>query len=177
LAIHKAYGERALKSYPLLNPLKLQMMRRTPWGPKFVPILDRIQYKSVEAIATLEKEFDWQFYGGKHHESVFTKFYQTYVLPTKFGVDKRRVHFSAKIRNGEMTRDEALAQLELPLYQDSQLKQDREYVLDKLQFTEDEFSALMVATACPHTAFPSDVKRIKNMSRFFDNIGLKQKLV
>ena len=94
-----------------------------------IRILDKIAYSKTQAINTLQEQFGWQYYGGKHYESVFTKFYQSYILPEKFNVDKRKVHLSSLIRNGEISRSEALKDLEKPLYEAAALAEEKDYVL------------------------------------------------
>ncbi len=79
----------------------------------------------------IKKELDWRDYGGKHYESQFTKFYQAYILPEKFHIDKRKAHLSTLICSGQMTRSEALLEMEKPLYDPAQLKSDKEYVMKK----------------------------------------------
>jgi len=98
---------------------------------------------------------DWQYYGGKHYESVFTKFYQAYILPEKFGVDKRRIHLSDLIMNGEITRDDALNELAMPRYEKTQLENDRDYVCKKLGFSKDEFAEYISTAPVSHYAYPS----------------------
>ena len=87
---------------------------------------------------------------------IFTKFYQCYILPTKFGVDKRRVHLSALIRNGEIDRGAALAGLQAPLYDPAELRRDKDFVLKKLGFDEPEFDKIMRTPPVPHDQYKSD---------------------
>ena len=108
----------------------------------------------------LSFELGWQYYGGKHYESIFTKFYQAHILPEKFGVDKRRAHLSSLIRNNEMSRDEALLELEKPPYDPKELEHDKKLVLEKLGFSETEFEEIMKLPARSHSDFPSDKKAI-----------------
>jgi len=118
----------------------------------------------------LEEKTGWQYYGGKHYESVFTKFYQAYILPEKFGIDKRKVHLSALIRNGEISREEAVAELNQPLYDPEELRRDKEYVLKKLSFDEQEFNALMKQAPVAHDFYKSDLNTrifLKNLARKF----------
>lgn len=109
----------------------------------------------------LRSEFDWEYYGGKHYESVFTKFYQAYILPAKFKIDKRKVHLSALIRNGEITRKEALKELADTLYKEPELRRDKEFVLKKLGFTSQEFDEIMAMPPVPHAHYPSELRYLK----------------
>jgi hypothetical protein len=108
-------------------------------------------------------EVGWQYYGGKHYESVFTKFYQCYILPNKFGVDKRRIHFSDLIMNGEMTREEAIEDLKKPLYDAVVLENDLDYVCKKLGFSNSEFNAYLKTPPVSHFAYPSYAKIAQKM--------------
>jgi hypothetical protein len=91
----------------------------------------------------LVDKFGWQKYAHKHYESRFTRFYEGYWLPTKFGYDKRRAHFSSLILTGQMTRDEALARIAQPAYDPETLAQDFEYIATKLDLTVDELKRIM----------------------------------
>jgi N-acetyl sugar amidotransferase len=149
--IHRRYGTLPLRSFPLIDKKTKDRIRR--WGLETVELLNWIPYDKAVAKATLQRELGWQDYGGKHYESVFTKFYQAYILPVKFGVDKRKAHLSTLVCSGQMTRDEALRELEKPLYDPEELRRDKEYVLKKLGFTEAEFDRMMSEEPVPHDAF------------------------
>lgn len=155
-SIHKAFGELPLETFPTLTTLRFQASRKFGFGQKYVEILNQIPYRRSEAMDTLRAEFDWQYYGGKHYESAFTKFYQAYVLPVKFGVDKRRAHYTDLIHNGEMTRQESLDLLASPPYDDDDLIRDKEYVLKKLGFSEKEFEQIMKCPVSPHNRYATD---------------------
>ena len=110
-------------------------------------------YNKKEVLEIIKKELGWQEYGGKHHESVFTKFYQNYILPTKFKIDKRKAHLSNLICSGQMTREEALAELEEPMYDPVELEADKEFVVKKLGFTMEEFDRIMSEPPRSHYDF------------------------
>jgi len=97
----------------------------------------------------------WRDYGGKHYESVFTRFYQSHILPEKFGIDKRKAHLATLICSGQMTKAEALEELKEPIINADLLKQDKEYTLKKLGFTPESFEAYLRTPPVPHMAFPS----------------------
>jgi len=167
-AIHKRFGERKLKSFPRMGLIPSILRRYLGLGFEFVEILDLVNFRKTEAMATLSEKTGWRYYGGKHYESVFTKFYQAHILPHKFGIDKRKVHLSALVRNGEMTREEAVAELAKPLYEADELRRDKAYVLKKLGFSDAEFEALMAEPPVAHDAYPSDVKirnALKSLAR------------
>jgi len=155
-AIHAAYGRVPLRSFPHLSTARWHAMQMVGRGVKVVRPLNLVNYRRDEAAATLAREFGWREYGGKHHESGFTKFYQGAILPRKFGIDKRRVHLSDRIRNGELTREEALAVVACPPYEPDELRVEGEYVRKKLGFDEPEWDAIMAAAPRSHRDFASD---------------------
>lgn len=164
-AIHKRFGTRPIKRYPTLSVWEMAWNHYVR-GAKSVSLLNFLPYRKDEAMKTLEQELGWQYYGGKHYESVFTKFYQAHILPQKFGVDKRRIHLSDLIMNGEFTREQALAELDKPLYDPLQLEHDRDYVCKKLGFSKEEFSAYMAAKPVSHYEFPSYAKIAQSLVSF-----------
>ena len=161
-SIHRRFGTKPIHNYPTISIWRMawqNFARKT----KSVSILNYLPYSKTEAISTLERELGWKYYGGKHYESVFTKFYQAHILPEKFGVDKRRIHLSDLIMNGEITRDEALEELSRPLYQPGALEQDTEYVCKKLGFTRQEFADYLKRAPVSHFAYPSYAKTAKKL--------------
>jgi N-acetyl sugar amidotransferase len=155
-SIHKRYGEVPLRTYPHQPKLRRRLSELFGRAPITVMLLDLINYRRDHAAATLRDQFKWRDYGGKHHESTFTKFYQAAILPHKFGIDKRRVHLSDQIRNGEMSRDAALVELTAPVYSPEELALESEYVRKKLGFSVSQWDEIMATPPKPHLAFPSD---------------------
>ena len=171
-AIQAQFGSRKLKELPILgvwNQGRYTILNgiRT-WAP-----LDLIDYSKAGAKQLLMEEFGWRDYGGKHYESVFTRFYQGYVLPKKFGIDKRRAHLSTLILNGEITRDEALAELQQPTYDEDLQAEDRAYVGKKLGFTEEEFDRILAAEPVPHETYGTDERA---RDRFFGVVNTLRRL-
>jgi N-acetyl sugar amidotransferase len=154
-AIHAAYGSVELRTFPHVSALRwgMQAIGR---GLEKVQLLNLVNYRRDEAAATLKRELGWREYGGKHHESAFTKFYQGAILPRKFGIDKRRAHLSDRIRNGELTRAEALAEVARPPYEPDELRVESEYVRKKLGFDEAEWESIMAAQPRSHLEYASD---------------------
>ena len=131
-AIHKEFGNgRTEKAIPTLSPMR-QSYYTLAKGIRVLNPLDYIPYNKEQAKEILKKEYGWQDYGAKHHESIFTRWYQSYILPTKYGIDKRRSHLSALILSGQTTRDEALAELEKPACSEEQIAEDRKYIMRAL---------------------------------------------
>ena len=150
--IHKKYGKIKLKNYPFFSSVKSKKYINLK-GIKIIDILNYIDYNKRKAKQILKDELGWRDYGGKHYESVFTRFFQGYILPTKFNVDKRKAHLSTLICSGQITREEALQELEKPIYDAEQLKIDKEFVLKKLGLTEEEFEDIMKQKPVPHSHF------------------------
>jgi len=155
-AIHAAYGEVRLKTFPHMSALRWNLILELGLGVRPVQLLDLVNYRRDEAAATLAREFGWREYGGKHHESLFTKFYQGEILPTKFGIDKRRLHLSDLVRNGELTRGDALAIVAEPAYEPNELRSESEYVRKKLGFDAAEWAEILAAAPRSHADFASD---------------------
>lgn len=155
--IHSHYGSVKLTTYPTFNFKKYvyysALLRLSP-----ISILNYVPYQKQEIKRFIMKELNWQDYGGKHYESLFTKFYQAYILPVKFKIDKRKAHLSTLICSGQITREKALQELELPLYKPEELNQDKEYVLKKLGLSNDEFESIMLMPPRMHQEFKSDTK-------------------
>lgn len=176
-SIHEAHGSVPLKTYPHLSTTRWRAMQLTGTAVKSVQMLNRLNYRRDVAAATLTREFGWREYGGKHHESVFTKFYQGAVLPKKFGIDKRRVHLSDRIRNGEISRSEALDVLAEPLYDARELKVESDYVRKKLGFDEGEWEQILSAPPRSHAEFGSDRERSWPIALYRSLRGLRHRLV
>lgn len=154
-AIHHQFGERPLKSLPALGVWKAAYYYFLR-GIRSVPLLDLVDYKKSDAKRLLMLECGWRDYGGKHYESIFTRFYQGYILPTKFGIDKRRAHLSNLILNGEMTREEALSELQQPTYDEELQQRDKAYVAKKLGFSDDDFDKILALPIRRHEEFDTD---------------------
>lgn len=156
LDIHKQFGKGSLNTYPLLGARKMKSFEKK--GLKTFAPLNFMPYNDEEARRLIVDELGWVDYGGKHHESIFTRFYQGYILPVKFGVDKRKAHLSTAICNGTINREEALAMLLQPTYDPDLQKQDYEYVLKKLDLTHSQFEAIMSAKPRSHFEYKSELK-------------------
>jgi N-acetyl sugar amidotransferase len=154
--IHKKFGTKKLKSYPLLGYLGSIYLKKVK-GIRTIPFLNYIDYNRAEAKTFLIEKMGWEDYGGKHHESIFTKFYQSYILPRKFNIDKRKAHLSTMICSGQITREDALKVLEEPLYDENELHRDTEYVLKKFGWTEEEFEEIMNLPVKAHDEYKTDL--------------------
>ena len=151
--VYRRHGRgKGIGKYPLLSlPKACWMQTRIH---QVMPLND-IPYSKKEAIGVLSEKFGWEYYGGKHFESRFTKYFQSVYLPKKFGYDKRRHHLSCLVLNGEMTREEALAELAQPPYPIGQQKEDEEYILKKLEIDPTEWQEILAAPPTPNNRYPS----------------------
>lgn len=143
LDIHRQFGSRPLNNFPTTSILRHKVYLPYIKGIKVVRPLNYFPYVKEEAIKLLVDEFGWQPYPQKHFESRFTKFYEGYWLPRKFGYDTRRVQYSSLIVTKQMTREEALDKLSHPPYDEETISQDFEYVATKLGISVDELREYM----------------------------------
>jgi N-acetyl sugar amidotransferase len=150
--IHKKFGKIPFKTYPYFGLMQQQIISRAK-GIQTIKPLNFIDYNKELAKKTIIAELDWKDYGGKHYESIFTKFYQAYILPTKFCIDKRKPHLSTLIFSGQLSKQEALVELEKPLFQDNTFAQEKEYVLKKLNLSALEFEMIMKQPRVEHQVF------------------------
>jgi N-acetyl sugar amidotransferase len=171
--IHKQFGSKKLKGFHNFG------IARTAYNIfvkkiKYIPILNYFRYVKSKAIELLKEELGYKYYGLKHYESIYTRFYQAYILPKKFGVDKRRAHFSTLIRSGQMTREEALSELKKPPYPADLLEEEKEYVVKKLCLTNEEFEKIM---ALPIRSFHDYPNSYFWFTRFAFLLRLSKKIV
>ena len=169
LDIHKKYGEKELKTYPVLKLFE-RIYYQIIKNIQTIELLNYVPYKKTDALKILKEKFKWEDYGNKHGESSFTKFFQNYILPEKFGVDKRRPHLSALINAKEISRNKALEEMKKPLYPESELKIDKEYVIRKLDMTKEEFEKYMKAPRTSHYDFKTADKRLKFIRRIYKKL-------
>lgn len=157
--INDRFGTKRLKTFP-----HYRFFHKTVYYPRIKRIevispLNWIEYNKFEAMKFMEKELGWVPYGGKHHESIYTRFYQGFILPRKFEADKRRPHLSCLINDGRMTRDEALREIQQPPLEEDVLERDKTFVIKKLGFSETEFEEIMNSPPKSFHDFPSDTNR------------------
>ena len=132
---------------------------------RYIPLLNYVPYIKEEAKREIQRELGWVDYGGKHNESTYTKFFQDYLLPRKFGIDKRRAHLSNLIMAGQLDRAEALRQIALPPGQPEELEEQRAYVLKKFGLSSAEFDEIMAAPPRSVDDYPNSTKLLKRASR------------
>ena len=136
--ILKKFAKSKLKTYPFSSIFRHKIYLRYIKRIKVLKPLNFVPYKKEEAMSFLEKTYGWQRYPQKHFESRFTKFYEGYWLPSRFGFDPRRVQYSSLILTGQLSREDALTKLKEPVYSKDELKQDKEFICKKLDITINE---------------------------------------
>lgn len=123
---------------------------------RLVYLLNYVPYVKTDAMQAIQDKLGWVYYGGKHYESIYTRFFQGYILPRKFGFDKRRGHESTLVCSGQLTREQALKNLEAPIYPSEELlEEDREFVIKKLGLTEHQFVEIMELPPKTFADYPS----------------------
>ncbi len=169
-AIQKRFGTMKLRKYPKLSlPYDVIYCRLIKRITK-VDVLNYFPYVKAEAMTLIEREFDWKYYGGKHYESVFTRFFQTYYLPVKFGYDKRRAHLSSLVVSGQMTRAEALEKMKENLYSPESLREDKLYIARKLGISVEEFDNIMKLPLKTFRDYPSNDTLIRILFKTRDRL-------
>lgn len=162
--VHRIFGTVPLTTYPHYSLSGLAWMtvaRRI----RTVSILNYVDYHREEAMRLLQDQLGWIYYGGKHHESVYTRFWQGYVLPRKFGVDKRYGHLSDLINSGQLTRAQALEEIAKPPYPEEEQQQDLQYVVKKLGLSLAEFEQLMALPAKSFRDYRNSYQRVDTLKR------------
>jgi N-acetyl sugar amidotransferase len=173
LDIHHKFGKLPLVKFPLTTILKHKVYLRYIKKIRVVTPLNYLPYIKADAMRLLEDEFGWQPYPQKHFESRFTKFYEGYWLPKKFGYDTRRVQYSSLILTKQMTRDEALEKLTRPPYDEDTIAQDFEYVATKLGISVDELQGYMDGPNKSYKDYKSQESIYAAGSRLMRLIGLE----
>jgi N-acetyl sugar amidotransferase len=170
-AIQKRFGSVKLKTYPLMG-----LVKRNLWYPevrriKTADLLNYMPYYSSDAKAAITSELGWRDYGGKHYESVFTRYFQGHYLPTKFGYDKRLAHYSSLILSGQMTRDEALEKMETTNYPEELRRQDHEFIAKKLGVSVAQLEEIYALPPVDYSAYPNAKASSDRLFAFTASVG------
>lgn len=150
--IHKKFGKIPLKTYPIMSPIRRRLVARLKPFHSW-PLLNYVDYNKEMVKKLISLELGWRDYGGKHYESVFTRFYQGYILPNKFKVDKRKAHLSNLIFSHQLTKEEALKELVKPIYPIHLLQTDKEFVCKKLGISREELQIYINTPAKMHSEY------------------------
>lgn len=171
--ISRRFGGPRLKTFPSISTL--DTARYTIWNKiHWLGFLDYLDYRKGDAVAVLERDFGYKPYPYKHYESVFTRFYQGYLQPYKFGADKRKPHLSSLIMNGEISRDEALRMAQGIAYPSERaMERDRRYFIKKMGWDEAKFEDYMRRPEVPHDAYPSEAGYYRKLVALYRKLNLK----
>lgn len=166
--IHRKFGRlKKLNTFPYLSL----------WRIIYCGFLKRIKdirpyyyldYSKSSAREFLEKQFGWQYYGGHHHENIFTKFVMSYWLPVKFGIDKRIINLSAQVMSGYISREKAISELSGPALSETEKEEIYSYVLKKLDFTKEEFEDILKSDNKSFRDYPNQEKLLFHILKFFN---------
>lgn len=159
-AVQKRYGSRALKTFPTFGFAKetyYKLVKRI----RFAYVLNHVPYSRQDAIKILGEQLGWKHYGGKHHESKITGFVHSYILPTKFGIDYRKATMSTQICAGEISRAEAMAELQKPPYDKNQVRADKQYLAKKFGLTLAEFEAILSQPPKSYADYPNQKRQLE----------------
>jgi len=172
-AIHSKFGSSSLRNYPhfsFFNLFYWTFIKRI----KVVTILNYLEYDKEKVMKLIQDKLGWVYYGGKHYESVYTRFFQGYILPTKFKIDKRIGHLSDLIRSGQLSREKALKELSGEGY-DAQMKNiDLEFVMKKLDFDKERFDTIMNEKPKSFMDYPNSASVIIKLKRFVNYLRQKE---
>ncbi len=177
LDIHRRFGTRKLKSFPLSGIFKFKIYYRFIKGVQVVKPLNSIRYIKEEAMQELIDRFGWQKYAHKHYESRFTRFYEGFWLPTKFGYDKRRAHFSSLILTGQLSRAEALDKIARPAYDEEVIAQDFEYIATKLGISVQDLTDLLNGPKKTYRDYKNDMGLITLGTKVLRLAGVQRAII
>ena len=175
--IQKKFGRKKLSNIPT-NGIFQQLYYKFI-GIESVPLLYFTDYVKNDVTNRLEKELGWQDYGGKHFENIFTRFYQGYVLPYKFGIDKRKAHLSNLIFSNQITLEEAQFHFDNNKYNLSMMQSDMEFVAKKLDFSLDEFKVILDQDNVDHEFYGTDFNQRNLLFKLINTLtfGFKSELL
>jgi N-acetyl sugar amidotransferase len=161
--IHRQHGTRPLETYPMLGIIRFAYINKIKGFKEFRPLnyqgseeFTILPYRIEKAKDVLQREWGWKDYGSKHGESIITRFYQNYILPTRWGFDKTKPHLSTLICSGQITRDEAVKILQEGVYSSEMRESDQTFILNRLGLTEEEFNSYMNLPRKEHTEYKTD---------------------
>jgi len=178
-SIHKQYGKVKLETYPRMGLLQWYLSKHLKFGIQTLELLNLIDYSKKNSIKELSEEYDWKNYEEKHYESFFTKFYQSYILPKKFHIDKRMVHYSCLIRNSEIKRSEALEMYNNNKFISNKEKlfyEDIKYFCKKLDFSVSEFDEIMKKKPVSHLNFSNSEKIFLFLKKIYLKLNEKKNI-
>ena len=159
--VHRKFGKiKKIKSFPHMSVIKLQYLVFIK-GVREFRLMEFIDYNKKKVDVVLKEELDWEYYGGHHHENHYTKFFQSYYLPQKFNIDKRKTELSALVRSGQISREEAIKEIEASPYHYEQETVD--YVINKLEISSEEWDKIMKSPVKSHDEYKTLLPYIRAM--------------
>jgi N-acetyl sugar amidotransferase len=162
--VHKKFGNLNLKTFPLISFSRLLYLGYVQ-NIKTVAPFNFIGYQKRDAQKVLKELYGWEYYGGHHHENLFTKFTISYWLPEKFQIDKRIITLSAQIVSGEISRNDALEIITMPSYDSTKILEEKKYIIKKLGFSEEEFQSIWNNPNRSFLEYPSNYSTIKRFAK------------
>lgn len=175
--VHRVHGSVPLKSYPHFGFVKLFYYNFIR-GIRNVSVLNYVDYNKERVMRTLQDELGWVYYGGKHYESIYTRFFQGYILPSKFNIDKRYGHCSDLINARQLTREQALEELSVNSYSEEMKEADLAYAAKKFSLTVEQFREILARPPSNYGSYKNSarfVARLKTFVNFLRGVGLYPK--
>ena len=163
-ALLRRFGTKKKNNLPIIGPVSKFLYERVA-GIQMLNPLDLIEYDKNAVKSLLIDELGWRDYGGKHYENVFTKFYQGYILPQKFHVDKRKAHLSTLICSGQLSKKTAQELLEAPVYPVDEIDSDKTFFIKKMGISSAQFEEIMEQAPVRHTHYPSYINVIRKLQK------------
>lgn len=174
--IHSKFGKKELKSFPIVDILSYKIYYKYVLGMQVFKPLNLVPYNKKEVENLLFEKFGWEKFQHKHHESRFTRFYEDFWMPKKFGYEKRRAHFSSLILTGQMTREEAIERISKPELDKKFLEKEFEYVAHKLDLTVEELQNLLEGENKTFSDYKNKRSLIGFGSQVMRLLGLEKRL-
>jgi N-acetyl sugar amidotransferase len=175
--IHSRFGKRPLKTFPTADIFTYKLYYRFVKGVRIVKPLNEVPFHKEEAMQELVDKFGWQKYAHKHYESRFTRFYEGYWLPTKFGYDKRRAHFSSLILTGQLARQDALERIAKTAYTPENLAEDFEYIATKLDLSVPELQEIMDSSNKSYKDYSNAMSMIELGTKVLRAVGVQRAII
>ncbi len=174
--IHRKFGSIALETYPTADIFKHKIYYKYFKRLKIIKPIDYFPYNKDEAMIELKDKYGWIPYKHKHYESRFTRFFEGYWLPNKFGFDKRKTHFSSLILTNQMKREDALKELLEPAYNPDEMKEDFEFIAKKLGIAISELKRLMEGKNKSYKHYKNNMFLINLGTKFSTFLGINKQI-
>ncbi len=174
--IHSKFGNKKLKTFPIVDIMQYKLYYKYVLGMEVFKPLNLVPYIKADVEQLLEDKFGWEKFQHKHHESRFTRFFEDYWMPRKFGYEKRRAHFSSLILTGQMTREQALDRISKPELDELTLQKEFDYVAEKLDFTREELQAIFEGENQTYNDYKNKRSLIGLGAKTMRKFGLEKRL-